>query len=244
VAVQTAKAHWVSRETISWIGAQPSDTYRLYYSLTGEITAQSSDGAFVPLFVDRNGLPQLIVDKFPFLKGAIALKISEGYFAQIPDFLKEGWDFGEVASKALGQNATQANMAGTGIGTFSDRGRDAIRGGRALNRGQTLVAEQGFINGLWYDKNDSASGTLQQLVILDRQERKLDPETKSVVVLFNADKMLKTIDLPDYVGVPLELHPVLRQSSADLVVRQARYDQATGSFIIPPRTTAVFVERR
>ena len=41
----------------------------------------------------------------------------------------EGWNFGEVGNNALGINATQANMAGTGIGTFSDRGRDAIRGG-------------------------------------------------------------------------------------------------------------------
>ena len=28
----------------------------------------------------------------------------------------EGWDFGEVANNAFGENATQANMAGTGIG--------------------------------------------------------------------------------------------------------------------------------
>jgi pullulanase/glycogen debranching enzyme len=47
----------------------------------------------------------------------------------------EGWDFGEVANNALGENATQANMAGTGIATFSDRGRDAIRGGGAFDRG-------------------------------------------------------------------------------------------------------------
>ena len=37
----------------------------------------------------------------------------------------EGWNFGEVADNARGINATQANMAGTGIGTFNDRLRDA-----------------------------------------------------------------------------------------------------------------------
>ena len=37
----------------------------------------------------------------------------------------EGWNFGEVANNARGVNATQLNMAGTGIGTFSDRLRDA-----------------------------------------------------------------------------------------------------------------------
>ena len=41
----------------------------------------------------------------------------------------EGWDFGEVGGGARGVNATQPNMAGTGIGTFNDRMRDAVRGG-------------------------------------------------------------------------------------------------------------------
>ena len=76
----------------------------------------------------------------------------------------EGWNFGEVANNALGINATQANMAGTGIGTFSDRGRDAIRGGGAFDGGTSLVANQGFINGQWYDNNGSCQATLQQLL--------------------------------------------------------------------------------
>ena len=41
----------------------------------------------------------------------------------------EGWNFGEVADNARFVQATQANMAGTGIATFSDRARDAVRGG-------------------------------------------------------------------------------------------------------------------
>ena len=46
----------------------------------------------------------------------------------------EGWNFGEVANNARGVNATQANMAGTGIGTFSDRLRDGVRGGGPFSR--------------------------------------------------------------------------------------------------------------
>ncbi len=42
----------------------------------------------------------------------------------------EGWNFGEVAGDARFAQATQANMAGTGVGTFNDRLRDAVRGGR------------------------------------------------------------------------------------------------------------------
>ncbi|WP_240670073.1 pullulanase-type alpha-1,6-glucosidase [Actinoplanes solisilvae] len=41
----------------------------------------------------------------------------------------EGWNFGEVADDARFAQATQINMAGTGIGTFNDRLRDAARGG-------------------------------------------------------------------------------------------------------------------
>jgi pullulanase len=370
----------------------------------------------------------------------------------------EGWDFGEVAGNALGANATQANMAGTGIATFNDRGRDALRGGGSFDRGHALVARQGFINGLWYDKNDLAGGTPQQLieatdlvklalagtlreyqfvngfgnlvagaqvgyngrpagyatdpidvinyisahdnqtlfdnnqyklpistpitdrlrannlglalialaqgipffhagddilrsksfdrnsynsgdwfnrldwtyqtnnfavglppewdneedwaimepflkdrlikpgfkeiysshlyfkdllrirrssplfrlksgqevkervrfhdvgagqqqalivmVILDPPPRALDRDAKSIVVLFNADKIQKTYNLSDYRGIVLELHPVLRNSQADFLVRQTRYQSEIGQFIIPPRTMAVFVERR
>jgi len=46
--------------------------------------------------------------------------------------MARGWNFGEVADNARGENATQLNLAGTGIGTFSDRLRDAVRGGGHL----------------------------------------------------------------------------------------------------------------
>ncbi len=64
----------------------------------------------------------------------------------------EGWDFGEVASNARGVNATQVNMAGTGIGTFNDRLRDAVRGGSPFDAGQDLL-RQGFASGLYTDPN-------------------------------------------------------------------------------------------
>ncbi len=67
----------------------------------------------------------------------------------------EGWDFGEVAGNARGENATQFNMAGTGIGTFSDRLRDAARGGSPFG-GQT---EQGFLNGLVVYPNATDQGS-------------------------------------------------------------------------------------
>ncbi|WP_223641257.1 pullulanase-type alpha-1,6-glucosidase [Corallococcus sp. EGB] len=67
----------------------------------------------------------------------------------------EGWDFGEVQNNARGINATQANMAGTGIGTFNDRLRDAARGGGPFSG----LQEQGFITGLLSDPNGTSQGT-------------------------------------------------------------------------------------
>ena len=42
----------------------------------------------------------------------------------------EGWDFGSVAGGARFRQAVQGELDGTGIGTFNDRLRDAVRGGR------------------------------------------------------------------------------------------------------------------
>jgi pullulanase len=60
----------------------------------------------------------------------------------------EGWNFGEVADGARGVNATQLNLAGSGIGTFNDRLRDAVRGGGPFDGGADLVRLQGFATGL------------------------------------------------------------------------------------------------
>ncbi|GHC63898.1 pullulanase-type alpha-1,6-glucosidase [Streptomyces cinnamoneus] len=69
----------------------------------------------------------------------------------------EGWNFGEVANDARFVQATQKNMAGTGIATFSDRSRDAIRGGGPFDADPRV---QGFASGLFTDPNDSpANGT-------------------------------------------------------------------------------------
>jgi pullulanase len=65
----------------------------------------------------------------------------------------EGWNFGEVANDRRFIQATQLNMAGTGIGTFSDRIRDAARGGGPFDSGAAHVVNQGFISGGGYDPN-------------------------------------------------------------------------------------------
>ncbi len=69
----------------------------------------------------------------------------------------EGWNFGEVQDNARGKNAIQVNMAGTGIGTFSDRLRDAARGGGPFSG----VQEQGFATGLLSFPNATDQGDAQ-----------------------------------------------------------------------------------
>ncbi|MFJ4562952.1 pullulanase-type alpha-1,6-glucosidase [Streptomyces caelestis] len=66
----------------------------------------------------------------------------------------EGWNFGEVADDARFVQATQQNMAGTGIATFSDRARDAVRGGGPFDEDPRV---QGFASGLYTEPNSSGS---------------------------------------------------------------------------------------
>ncbi|WP_350277141.1 pullulanase-type alpha-1,6-glucosidase [Kribbella sp. HUAS MG21] len=69
----------------------------------------------------------------------------------------EGWNFGEVADDALFEQARQGNLGGTGIGTFSDRLRDAVRGGGPFDENPRL---QGFGSGAASDPNgDPVNGT-------------------------------------------------------------------------------------
>ncbi len=56
----------------------------------------------------------------------------------------EGWNFGEVAFNARFVQASQGQLGGTSIATFSDRLRDAVRGGGAFDDPRT----QGYGTGL------------------------------------------------------------------------------------------------
>jgi pullulanase-type alpha-1,6-glucosidase len=102
------------------------------------------------------------------------LRVREALHALVPErdgvdgrrilLYGEGWDFGEVAGGRMGVNATQRNMAGTGVATFNDRLRDAARGGGAFSGPQ----EQGLLTGLLDTPNASEQGTSEE-----RRERLL-----------------------------------------------------------------------
>jgi pullulanase len=67
----------------------------------------------------------------------------------------EAWNFGVMANNGRGENAIQVNMAGTGIGSFSDRIRDAVRGGGPFSPRR----DQGYATGLFTEPNGTFGGS-------------------------------------------------------------------------------------
>lgn len=76
-------------------------------------------------------------------------------------FYGEGWNFGEVANNRQFVQASQNELAGTEIGTFTDRLRDAIRGGNFQTAVEGLRRDQGIGNGLTVVPNDLQDSYLQ-----------------------------------------------------------------------------------
>ncbi|MGQ0798780.1 MAG: alpha-1,6-glucosidase domain-containing protein [Pseudomarimonas sp.] len=74
------------------------------------------------------------------------------------ELLGEGWNFGEVADGQRFVQASQLSLNGSGIATFSDRARDAARGGGCCDNGGDLLSKQGYVNGLHYLPNTQAQG--------------------------------------------------------------------------------------
>ncbi|WP_220720674.1 pullulanase-type alpha-1,6-glucosidase [Agarivorans litoreus] len=72
-------------------------------------------------------------------------------------FYGEGWNFGEVQDDRRFVQATQKNLGGTGIGSFSDRLRDAVRGGSPFDEADGIRAAQGFGNGAYVLPNELVS---------------------------------------------------------------------------------------
>ena len=59
----------------------------------------------------------------------------------------EGWNFGEIENNKRFVQASQLSLNGSGIGTFSDRGRDALRGGGYGDSAETMVSRTGWLHG-------------------------------------------------------------------------------------------------
>ena len=108
--------------------------------------------------------------------------------------LGEGWNFGEVANGARFVQASQLSLNGTGIASFSDRARDALRGGGAADSGVQLLQNKGYINGAEQRQSELASTADLVKVGLAGSLRDY--------VLQTADGSRKRLEQIDYHGQP------------------------------------------
>ncbi|MCB0044107.1 MAG: pullulanase-type alpha-1,6-glucosidase [Caldilineaceae bacterium] len=112
-----------------------------------------------------------------------------------------------------------------------------IRGSSPLFRMTTTAdinARTAFFNG------DNAVDGLIVMGLLDNQAVDLDPNYESILVFFNADKNAHDFVVSGTAG--FVLHPIQADGTdADPVVQGAAFNDATDTFSIPARTTAVFV---
>ena len=114
----------------------------------------------------------------------------------------EAWNFGVMANNGRGVNAIQVNMAGTGIGSFNDRIRDAVRGGGPFSPRR----DQGFATGLFTEPNGTFGGSAadekaELLRLTDRVKLGLagNLANYSIVDASGATKLGKDVD---YFGMP------------------------------------------
>lgn len=94
------------------------------------------------------------------------LKAREAVQAIDPDnyFYGEGWNFGEVANNQRFIQASQLELSGTEIGTFTDRLRDDVRGGAFTAQGADLRKNQGIGNGLATIPNELNSSNITESI--------------------------------------------------------------------------------
>jgi pullulanase len=158
--------------------------YYFRTTATGEITADSccsdtaSENAMMgKLIIDsvKTWATQYKVDSFRFdIMGmhplALMMKLNADVNAAAGRDIYlygEAWNIGGATfNDARFVQARQNNMAGSGIGSFNDRVRDAVRGGGCCDDDANTVSQQGFINGVFYDRNATSTQTVNDLLRL------------------------------------------------------------------------------
>ncbi|HEY0503245.1 MAG TPA: alpha-1,6-glucosidase domain-containing protein [Lysobacter sp.] len=120
------------------------------------------------------------------------------------NLIGEGWNFGEIADGKRFVQASQLSLNGSGIGTFSDRARDANRGGGCCDSGAAIIAGQGFLNGLHYAPNALSRGKHSRADLLKAADlvRGGLAGTLRDYMLRTADGSEKALAAIDYKGQP------------------------------------------
>ncbi|GAA0349269.1 pullulanase-type alpha-1,6-glucosidase [Bowmanella denitrificans] len=92
------------------------------------------------IFAQQFGFDGFRFDLMGHIPRQAVLAAREAVRAVDPDtyFYGEGWNFGEVVNNRRFEQASQLAMAGTEVGTFSDRQREALRSGALFSAGGSL----------------------------------------------------------------------------------------------------------
>jgi pullulanase-type alpha-1,6-glucosidase len=118
------------------------------------------------------------------------------------NLIGEGWNFGEIADGARFVQASQLSLAGSGIASFSDRARDALRGGGCCDSGTDIIARQGLLNGLFYAPNALAKESRDELLrAADLARAGLAGTLRDYTTRF-ADGRVAPLSQLDYAGQP------------------------------------------
>ncbi|MGB6141031.1 MAG: alpha-1,6-glucosidase domain-containing protein [Pseudoalteromonas rhizosphaerae] len=152
--------------------------YHRYSEITGDIERSTccENTATEHVMMDKFVSDSLVIlardfgyDSFRFdvmghMPKSSILAAREAVQAVDPDnyFYGEGWNFGEVANNRLFTQAKQADMAGSEVGTFNDRIREAVRGGAMFSNNPTdgNLADQDTLR-------LSLAGNLQNYILKD-----------------------------------------------------------------------------
>ena len=128
------------------------------------------------------------------------VKVASGREVQI---IGEGWNFGEVANGARFVQAEMLSLNGSGIGSFNPLIRDAVRGGGCCDSGNAVVANQGYVNGFFYDGNPVASGQSRGELMwqADRIKASMAGSIRSFQMQTSWDAMLR-LEQIDVGGIP------------------------------------------
>lgn len=150
----------------------------------------------------------------------------------------EGWNFGEVADGRRFVQASQRSLQGSGIATFSDRARDALRGGGAGDDGVAQVARQGWLNGLFFDPNPEATAGRADLLKAADLVRAGLAGTLREYRMTTADGSVRALSQLDYAGQPAgyAAEPGEVVNYVENHDNQTLYD--AHAFKLPPGTSA------
>jgi len=140
-------------------------------------------------------------------------------------FYGEGWNFGEVANNSRFVQASQLELGGTEIGTYSDRLRDAVRGS-----GNNTRVSQGLGNGLLMQPNE-------------RQDHGLLTQEKNQQEYARQEYNLRIDQLRVGLAGNLSTFPLYRVNGKQVFGKDISYgDQPTG-YALDPADTINYVSK-